>query len=129
MDMRKLFFAACILLMVLPFASATLTADDVHLSRIRIGDYGYVSGGYMDSYVFVFNSNTEDTLWDGRVTVRVLDADVYGSSNLFDVKYEKGVSQSLYADTDGTAPGEYLVKVTYSNGDLHKTKYRYVTIE
>jgi hypothetical protein len=128
MDMRKLFFIACILLMVLPFANAII-ADDVHLNRIRLGDYGYVSGGYMDSYVFVFNSNTEDSLWDGRVSVRIMDADIYGSSNLFDVKHEKGVSQSMYTDIDGTAPGEYLVKVTYSNGDIQKTRYRYITIE
>ncbi len=41
--MRKMLIIALILLMV-PFASAKLLADDVHISRIRIGDYGYVRG-------------------------------------------------------------------------------------
>jgi hypothetical protein len=128
MDMKKIFLVACLLMMVLPFANA-ISADDVHLNRIRLGDDGYVSGGYMDSYVYVFNSNAEDSLWDGTVSVRIMDADIYGSSNLFDVRHEEGVSQSMYTDIYGTAPGEYLVKVTYNNGDVHKTKYRYITVE
>jgi hypothetical protein len=132
-DMKKIFFAACVLLIcvllvILPVATA-LTADDVHLNRIRLGDYGVVSGGYMDSYVFVFNSNSDDTLRDGRVSVRFMDADVYGSTNMFNVRSGDGISQSLHTDIDGALPGEYLVKVSYMNGDVHKTKYRYVTIE
>jgi hypothetical protein len=127
--MRRLIFAALLLLILLPFVSADLLSDDIHLSRIRLGDNGYVSGRYMDTYVYVFNSNPDHTAWDGRVTMRFVDDSVYGTSGLFNVRSMNGVGQSMLTDIDGTAPGEYLVKITYTNNDIQKTKYRYVIVE
>jgi hypothetical protein len=127
--MKKIFLFMCLVLLALPIASAELLAEDIHLSRIRIGDYGYVNGDYMDSYVYVVNSNRDYSLRDATVSVRVMNGDVYDSSGAFDVRSNKAVSRSLYTETLGLAPGEYLVKVSLDAGDIRKVKYRYVIVE
>ncbi len=126
--MRKV-LAVVLLLLMVPFASAGILADEVHLSRIRLGDYGYVSGNDMDSYVYVYNDNSDSKLRDGSVSVRIMDSGVYDTSGKFDVGRNTGAGRSMVTPVDELAPGEYLVKVTYSNGDIHKTKYRYVYID
>jgi hypothetical protein len=128
--MRNLLIFALILVIVMPFASARLLAEDIHLSKIRLGDYGYVWGKEMESYVFVVNSNPDYGSQDGRVSVRLMDDSIgaYSSTGSFDVRSQKGVGRTLVTQLDGEPAGEYLVKVTYTDGNIHKTKYRYVIV-
>ena len=117
------------ILMIVPFASARLLADEVHLSRIRFGDYDYISGRELDSYVFVYNDNPDERVRDGSVSIRFVDEEVYDSSGLFDIHSREGVGRSMITPIDDVAPGEYLVKITFTTNDIHKTKYRYVIVE
>jgi len=129
--MRNLLIFALILVVIMPFASARLLAEDIHLSRIRLGDYGYVYGKEMESYVFVVNNNPDWGSQDGRVSVRFMDDSLgaYSSTSSFDLRSQKGVGRTMITPLDGEPAGEYLVKVTYTDGNIHKSKYRFVIVE
>ena len=129
--MRKLIFVCLILLMMLPFASASIFSDAIHIARIRLGEWGLISSGNpMDSYVYVYNENAENPVTDGKVSVRVMDADVYDSSGGMTIRHDTGRSESFVTDLDDAAKGEHVVKVTFTAADgVRKTKYRFVDIE
>ncbi|MFH1399534.1 MAG: hypothetical protein ABIG95_05475 [Candidatus Woesearchaeota archaeon] len=115
------------LLLTLPFVSAKLHSEDIHLSRVRIGDYGLVSRQEMDTYVYVYNDNPDDWVKSATVSIRIMDADIYDSSGVFDVKSKRSSGRNMITEHD-LAPGEYLVKISLTANDIHRTKYRYMTI-
>lgn len=127
--MKMLLLGVCLMLLLAGFAAAALMSDDLQIGKIRIGDNGYVSGGVMDTYVYVHNSNPDYSARDGRVTVTIIDEGIYGSSSDFNLKPGKSSGQTVYTELYDVDPGEYLVKVSYVADGVHKTRYRYVIVE
>lgn len=128
--MKKLVFVGLIMLMMLPFASASMFSDAVHLARIRLGEWGLVSGKQMDSYVYVYNDNSEEKVRDGRISMTIMDEGVSASAGGIKIKAGEGKSQSFVTDLEGLPEGEYLVKVSFTAADgVRKTKYRFVDVE
>lgn len=126
--MEKWVFVVLMALMVLPLAGAAVLNEQVHLSRIRIGDSGFVSGGHMDTYVYVYNGDSEEKVRDGSLSIRLMDEEVYDSAGDIRIKPNEGKSQSFWTDLDYAEEGEHLVKITFTAADgVRKTKYRYVT--
>jgi len=112
-------------LVLIPTATALLS-EDIHLGRIRIGDYGYVVTPEMHTYVYVFNDG-DSSLKDASVSMRIMDTDVYDISGQFDLKRGHATSKSMMTDIDLPA-GEYLVRVSLRANNIHRVKYRYITI-
>ena len=126
--MKKIIAVLALILMVTPLASAGLLSEDIRLSRIRLGDYGYVRGDELDTYVYVYNENSGSSANDGSVEVRIMDSDVYSSSGSFDLKRNSGEGRNVISDVSGLAPGEYLVRISYTSNDIRRVKYRYITV-
>ncbi len=129
--MRKLIFAVMVLLMAaLPFASAAVLNERVHINRIRLGDYGVVSGGSMESYVYIYNDDPEERVRDGRVSIRFMDGGAYDSEGDIRIRSQQGRGVSFWTDMYGVEEGEHLVKITFTAADgVRKTRYRYVIVE
>lgn len=119
--MKKLVLLVVILL-VLPFVAAS----DVRMS-VRLGDYGYVSGPDMHSYVYIWNGG-DSKLRDGYVSIRFVDDGLYDSSRSVSIRKNNGFGYNLYTPLDDVSPGEYLVKITYRSKDTRRVKYRYVFV-
>jgi hypothetical protein len=128
--MNKLVIAVLVVLMMLPFASASIFSDAIHMARIRLGDGGLISGKQTDSYVFVYNENTEGTVRGGKLTMTVMDDGAYGTESDIRIKPNQGVGVTFWNSAEPDYPGERLVKVTFTADDgVRKTKYRYVEFE
>lgn len=128
--MRKMIFAAIFILMVMPFASASMFSDAIHIARIRLGEWGLARGGEMDSYVYVYNDNEEGRVRDGKIGLTIMDSDVSDSASGIKIKPKEGSGQSFVTDTGGLPEGEYVVKVTFTAADgVKKTRYRFVYLE
>jgi len=128
--MRKLIFAIIVVLMVLPFASASIFSDAIHLAKIRLGDLGIISSRQTSSYVYVYNENREETVRNGKLTITVMDDGLYGTESEIRIKPNTGVGVDFWNSPESNYPSEKLVKVTFTADDgVRKTKYRYVTIE
>ena len=125
--MKKL-FVLMVLVLLLPAASAKLLSENILVNRIRLGDYGYVTGPDMDSYIYIYNNNPTKDLEDVRVSIRILDADIYDSTTSFNLKDGNGIGKSLITPINGLESGEYLVRITVSSGDVRRVKHRYITI-
>lgn len=129
--MKKLFFALVMLMVfALPFASASIFSDAVRLARIRLGDWGLISGGSMDSYVYVYNDNSDEKVRGGQVSITIMDEGIYDSSGDIRLSPKEGKGQSFITELDDLPEGEYLVRVRFTaeNG-VKKTRYRYVYVE
>ena len=125
--MKKVMILLAFLLLI-PAASADLLSEDIHISRIRLGDYGYVTKPDMESYVYIYNNHPTRDLKDARVSIRILDADIYDSTPTFNLKDGDGVGKSLITPINGIQPGEYLVRIVVSSGDVRRVKHRYIYV-
>lgn len=115
-------------LLVLPIATARMQSEDITIPRIRLGDYGHVTGPEMDSYVSVCNNYPCRTLKDVTVSIRILDADIYDSRNI-DVKKKECTGTNFMTNIEHVEPGEYLVRITVYKDGIRRVKHRYITIE
>ena len=116
------------LVLLLPAASAKILSEDIHINRIRLGDYGYVTGPDMHSYVYVYNDYPCRDLKDVRVSLRILDADIYDSSNYFTLPKKEGIGKTFITPINGIQPGEYLVRIVVYSGDVRRVKHRYIYV-
>ena len=113
---------------MLPFATARLSSDNIQINRIRFGDYGYVRGPDMNSYIHVYNNNDCCDMDDTSISFRILDTDVFDSEAGLRIKDGEGYGKSFMTPVDGLH-GEYLVRVTVSSGGVRRVKHRYVFID
>ena len=125
--MKKVWILFALFLMV-PIANAKIISDDIMIGAIRFGDYGYVRGPDMDSYIYVYNNEDCYNMKDTSINFRILDTDVFDSATGLRIKSHEGYGKTFMTPIDGLQ-GEYLVRVTVASGGVRRVKHRYIFIE
>jgi hypothetical protein len=122
--MNKLIVVFSVMLILLCSSVMAVDSNKLHLSQVSVYTFDYGITG------LVSIENTLGTsLKNLHVTMMIPELGLQTSTSSFRLSGHGETVKQLLLDSDSIAPGDYYVKVTVSNNDVKKTKYRIITIE